>query len=92
MRLPHGALVAPPIRYELEFDVKFVLDGKLETARGTPGLITRYTDAVTEPVGRIHWADTEAAAEFEGCPEGAVRAAKRAATEVRAALRQEQGP
>ncbi|MFE7599341.1 flavin monoamine oxidase family protein [Streptomyces sp. NPDC057494] len=52
-----------------------------------PGVMTRYTDAVTAPVGRIHWAGTEAAPEFEGYLEGAVRAADRAVEEVRTALR-----
>ncbi|MFF7774867.1 flavin monoamine oxidase family protein [Streptomyces tanashiensis] len=51
-----------------------------------PGVMTRYTDAVTTPVGRIHWAGTEAAPEFEGYLEGAVRAAERAVDEVCAAL------
>lgn len=49
-----------------------------------PGLMTRYTDATTTPVDRIHWAGTEAAPEFEGYLEGAVRAAERAVAEVSA--------
>ncbi|MFE5911273.1 flavin monoamine oxidase family protein [Streptomyces wedmorensis] len=51
-----------------------------------PGVMTRYTDAVTTPVDRIHWAGTEAAPEFEGYLEGAVRAAERAVDEVRTTL------
>lgn len=51
-----------------------------------PGVMTAYTGAVTRPVGRIHWAGTEAAPEFEGYLEGAVRAAERAADEVLAEL------
>ncbi|MCE5288381.1 MAG: FAD-dependent oxidoreductase, partial [Nocardiaceae bacterium] len=47
-----------------------------------PGVMTSYTDAITAPVGRIHWAGTESAAEFEGYLEGAVRAAERAVDEV----------
>ena len=47
-----------------------------------PGVMTQYTDAVTKPADRVHWAGTEAAPEFEGYPEGAVRAADRAVTEV----------
>ena len=47
-----------------------------------PGLLTRYTDAVSEPVGRIHWAGTETATVFEGYMDGAVRAGERAANEV----------
>lgn len=51
-----------------------------------PGLMTRYTDAAVTPVDRIHWAGTEAAPEFEGYLEGAVRAAERAVAEVSALL------
>lgn len=51
-----------------------------------PGVITRYTDATVTPVDRIHWAGTEAAPEFEGYLEGAVRAAERAVAEVTALL------
>ncbi|GAA2428303.1 flavin monoamine oxidase family protein [Mycolicibacterium llatzerense] len=51
-----------------------------------PGILTGYTDAATVPVGRLHWAGTEAAPEFESYLEGAVRAAERAAAEVRVAL------
>ncbi|MEU7811194.1 NAD(P)/FAD-dependent oxidoreductase [Pseudonocardia sp. NPDC049154] len=51
-----------------------------------PGVMTAYTDAVTMPVGRIHWAGTEAAPRFEGYLEGAVRAAERAVDEVATAV------
>lgn len=53
----------------------------------SPGVMTQYTDAVTTPVGRIHWAGTEAAPQFENYLEGAVLSAQRAADEVCAALR-----
>jgi monoamine oxidase len=51
-----------------------------------PGVLTGYTDAATAPVGRLHWAGTEAAPEFESYLEGAVRSAERAVGEIRAAL------
>jgi monoamine oxidase len=51
-----------------------------------PGVLTSYTDAATVPVGRLHWAGTEAAPEFESYLEGAVRSAERAVGEVCAAL------
>lgn len=51
-----------------------------------PGAMTRFTDATVTPVGRVHWAGTEAAPEFEGYLEGAVRAAERAVAEVHALL------
>jgi len=52
----------------------------------TPGVLTRYTDAATAPVDRVHWAGTETAPEFEGYLEGAVRAAERAVREIIAYL------
>ncbi|WP_433031726.1 flavin monoamine oxidase family protein [Actinomycetospora sp. CA-053990] len=52
-----------------------------------PGVMTAYTDATTKAVGRVHWAGTEAAPEFEGYLEGAVRSAERAVGEVVAATR-----
>ncbi|MER5781636.1 FAD-dependent oxidoreductase [Streptomyces mobaraensis] len=51
-----------------------------------PGVMTAYTDAATRPVGRIHWAGTETASEYEGYLEGAVRAAERAVNEVVTAI------
>src|SRR5205823_14920591 len=54
-----------------------------------PGLMTQYTDAVTTPVGRVHWAGTEAASvAYDGYMDGAVVAAERAVTEVLEALRE----
>ena len=51
-----------------------------------PGVITCLTDAFTKPVGRIHWAGTEAGSYNSGYMDGAVRAAERAASEVLSAL------
>jgi monoamine oxidase len=51
-----------------------------------PGLLTQYTSAVSDPVGRIHWAGTETSPMWEGYMDGAVRAGERAAEEVTAAL------
>jgi monoamine oxidase len=52
-----------------------------------PGLLTGYTHAGATPVGRVHWAGTEAATvSYDGYPDGAVRAAERAVAEVRAAI------
>jgi len=39
-----------------------------------------------EPVGSIHWAGSETAAEFAGQMEGALRSGRRAAEEVAASL------
>ena len=55
-------------------------------AHFTPGAWTSYGPALKEPVGRIHWAGTEYAAEFNGYMEGAVRSGAQTAAEVLAAL------
>ncbi|MFD9847485.1 flavin monoamine oxidase family protein [Streptomyces parvus] len=50
-----------------------------------PGVLTQYTDADRQPVGRIHWAGTETAVLNQGYIDGAVSAGERAADEVRRA-------
>lgn len=47
-----------------------------------PGVMTTLGHALREPVGRIHWAGTETATEWNGYMEGAVRSGERAAAEV----------
>lgn len=47
-----------------------------------PGLLTNYGGALREPVGRIYWAGTEVAAEWNGYMEGAVLSGELAAREV----------
>jgi monoamine oxidase len=47
-----------------------------------PGLLVDHGPALREPVGRIHWAGTETAAEWTGYMEGAVESGRRAAQEV----------
>ena len=51
-----------------------------------PGMLTMYTSALSDPVGRIHWAGTETAPINVGAMDGGVRAGERAAREVAAAL------
>lgn len=50
-----------------------------------PGVWTAYGPALKEPIGRIHWAGTETAAEWNGYMDGAVESGERAAAEVLAA-------
>ena len=52
----------------------------------TPGTWIGYRDALRKPIGRIHWAGTEASTEWVQYMEGAVRSGQRAAAEVQAAL------
>jgi monoamine oxidase len=51
-----------------------------------PGVLTTYGEALRAPVGRLHWAGTETATEWNGYMDGALQAGKRAAREVMAAL------
>lgn len=52
----------------------------------TPGTWTDYRNAVRRPIGRIHWAGTEAATEWTQYMEGAVRSGQRAAAEAHATM------
>ncbi|MEZ3160292.1 flavin monoamine oxidase family protein [Microbacterium sp. BWT-B31] len=56
-------------------------------AHFTPGVWTAYGAALTEPVGRIHWAGTECSAVWNGYMEGAVRSGESVAAAVVGALR-----
>lgn len=47
-----------------------------------PATWTRYGPALTDPVGRIHWAGTETSRQWTGYMEGAVRSGQRAARET----------
>ena len=51
-----------------------------------PGVLLDYGDALRAPVGRIHWAGTETATEWNGYMDGAVQSGQRVAAEVHAML------
>ena len=51
-----------------------------------PGTLSVHGPALRAPVGRLHWAGTEAARQCTGFIEGAVESGQRAAAEVLAAL------
>jgi monoamine oxidase len=51
-----------------------------------PGMILDHGPALTEPVGRIHWAGAETASAWNGYMDGAVESGERAAQEVLSAL------
>lgn len=51
-----------------------------------PGTLTTFGSAVRTRFGRVHWAGTETSTYWNGYMDGAVRAGKRAATEVLEAL------
>jgi monoamine oxidase len=52
----------------------------------TPGMILDHGPALSEPVGRVHWAGAETASEWNGYMDGAVESGERAAQEVLSAL------
>lgn len=54
-------------------------------AHFAPGVWTGFGEALRNPVGRIHWAGTECAVEWNGYMEGAVRSGRATAREVLAA-------
>ena len=47
-----------------------------------PGVHTSVGDALREPIGRIHWAGTETAVEWNGYMDGAIESGERAADQV----------
>ncbi len=47
-----------------------------------PGVMSRLGHVIREPVGRIHWAGTETATEWNGYIEGAIQSGERVAREV----------
>ncbi|MBX7165211.1 MAG: flavin monoamine oxidase family protein [Pirellulales bacterium] len=60
--------------------------GGCPTGYMVPGAISECWPALSQPVGRVHWAGTETAAEWTGYMEGAIEAGRRAATEILARL------
>lgn len=56
-------------------------------AHMAPGVMTRFGEALRAPCGRIHWAGTETATEWQGYMDGALQSGLRAAAEVEARLK-----
>jgi monoamine oxidase len=76
-----GPKAASPINYvEKDWSHEPWINGCIATR--APGTLTRYTTALRDPVGRIHWAGTETGVEYGGYMNGAVDAGERAAKEV----------
>jgi len=53
-----------------------------------PNVLSKYGPALRPAIGRIHWAGSDTAYEFDGTMEGAVRSGEHAAAEVAKALRE----
>ncbi|MEI6446351.1 MAG: flavin monoamine oxidase family protein [Actinomycetes bacterium] len=47
-----------------------------------PGVLTRGRGALSDPLGRIHWAGTETSSQWAGYIDGAIRSGERAAAEI----------
>jgi monoamine oxidase len=52
----------------------------------SPGTWSTLGEALTEPVGPIHWAGTETASVWNGYIDGAIASGRRAADEIVTAL------
>ncbi len=77
-----GAYAVPPIEYIDKVWAAERWSGGCYVGLMPPGVITTLGTALREPVGRIHWAGTETATEWNGYMEGAVRSGERTAAEV----------
>lgn len=51
-----------------------------------PGVLTALHDPITEPVGPLHYASSDASPQWPGYMDGAIRSGRRAATQVLASL------
>jgi monoamine oxidase len=51
-----------------------------------PGVLTALHDPITEPVGTLHYASSDASPEWPGYMDGAIRSGRRAAAQVLASL------
>lgn len=77
-----GPKAATPIFYkDLDWSAEKWTRGAV-FAHYAPGVLTGFGRALREPCGRIHWAGTETATDWNGSIEGAIRSGERAADEV----------
>lgn len=77
-----GDTAREPLSYsELDWSKEAYSQGGYSGLAG-PGFLTTCGGALREPAGRIYWAGTETAAEWNGYMEGAVQSGESAAQEV----------
>ncbi len=81
-----GPQAGRPRRYFDQVWDREVYTGGCPVGVMPPGVLTEYGAALRAPVGRIHWAGTETATNWNGYMDGAVRSGERAAAEVLAYL------
>ncbi|MDZ7687401.1 MAG: flavin monoamine oxidase family protein [Halobacteriales archaeon] len=77
-----GEEALEPVEYVDHVWAKEPYSGGCYAGTAAPGTLTRYGEALREPVGRIHWAGTETAKEWTGYMDGALRSGRRAVVEV----------
>ncbi len=81
-----GARAAHPVEYiERDWTAEEFSRG-CYGAHFTPGVWGDFGSALTEPVGRLHWAGAECSPVWNGYMEGAVRSGEQTADDVLAAL------
>ena len=79
-----GPRAADPLEYlERDWNAEEFTRG-CYGAHFTPGVWTSYGEALREPVGRVHWAGTDYARDWNGYMEGAVRSGEAAAASIAA--------
>jgi len=71
----------PTVYQEMDWSTE-EFSGGAPISNPLPGCLTTTASALTDPVGRIHWAGTETARESTGFMEGALEAGERAANEI----------
>ena len=77
-----GPRAADPVEYlERDWNAEEFTRG-CYGAHFTPGVWTSYGAALREPVGRVHWAGTECARDWNGYMEGAVRSGEAEADRI----------
>jgi monoamine oxidase len=77
-----GSPAATPLDYAEQAWAQEAWSGGGPTSNFGPGGWTECGSALREPLGRVHWAGTEAATIWSGYMEGALQAGERAAAEV----------
>lgn len=78
-----GAAAAHPVAYIERDWAQEEFSGGCYGAFTAPGTLTRFGQALREPIGPLHWAGTETATRWTGYIDGAVQSGHRAAREVR---------
>ncbi len=82
----YGDQALRPLAYHEQVWGEEDMSGGGPVCSPTPGTLTAYGDALRSPVGRLHWAGSEASTVWAGYMDGAVRSGERAANEAAAAL------